>query len=328
MRAALSSRIRRAAVLAVLAWIGGTLPAGAEIYPTRPIRLVVPFSSGGSVDTVARLLGRHLSENLGQSIVTDVRPGAGTLIGTDIAAKAPPGGYTLLMINSSSASAVSLYKKPPYDLVKDFTPIATIGYTPYVVVVHPKLAVRTLPEFIVFARARPQQLHYASSGNGVGTHLAVELLKSVTGIDLVHVPYTGVAPAVTALVSGEVPVMVVNLVSALPHIRSGDILALALADAARSKLLPDVPTTEQAGLPDFQFNEWYGLVAPAGTPPDIIAQLSAQVARIVGTADFTERLAGLGAEPMIKSPAQFADYLKSEIDSYARIVKAANVQLD
>ncbi|MEJ0070685.1 MAG: tripartite tricarboxylate transporter substrate-binding protein [Pseudomonadota bacterium] len=216
-----------------------------------------------------------MSEALGQPLLVEPRPGAGTLIGTEMGAKAPADGYTLVMINSSSASAISLYKKVPYDLVKDFAPIATIGYTPYVVAVHPSVPARSLPQLIELARAKPGQFNYASAGNGVGSHLAVEQFKSIAGVDLVHVPYKGVAPAVTALVAGEVSTMIVNLVSALPHIKSGEILGLAITDETRSSLIPDVPTTAEAGLPRYQFNEWYGLVAPFGTPPKVISDLNA-----------------------------------------------------
>jgi tripartite-type tricarboxylate transporter receptor subunit TctC len=314
--------------IALVAIVAGATTTSAQSYPTHPIHLVVPFSTGGSVDTVARLIGLRLSDDIGQPIVIDDRPGAGPLIGTEVVAKATPDGYTLLMINSSSASAVSLYRKVPYDLMRDFAPIATIGYTPYVLVVHPKVAVETLARFVALARAEPGRLDYASAGNGVGSHLAVELFKTTAGVDLVHVPYKGVAPAVEALVAGEASVMIVNLVSALPHVRAGEIHALALADTVRSPLLPNIPIMAEAGLPGYEFNEWYGLVAPAGTPPSIIDDLNIRVARIIGTADFAQRLAELGAARLTKSPTQFTEYLDSEIARYARLVQAAHLQLD
>jgi tripartite-type tricarboxylate transporter receptor subunit TctC len=302
------------------------LPVTAQTYPTKPVRIVVPFGAGGSVDTVARLIGQRVSEAWGQQVIVDARPGAGSLIGTELVAKSPPDGYTLLMANASSASAISVYSKVPYDLFRDFTTVGLIGYTPHITVVHPSLPVQSLQELIRLAKAKPGEINYSSSGNGVGSHLAVELFKSMAKVDVTHVPYKGAPAAVSALLSGEVSLMIVNLISALPHVQSGKMRALGLADTKRSPLLPQVPTMTEAGLPGYVFTEWYGLIAPAAMPKDAIAKWNAEVNRIVATPEFKDKLATLGAVPSTGTPEQFTKYFRAEADRYAKLVKEAGIK--
>ena len=276
---------------------------------------------------MARLTMNRVGEAWGQQMVVDVRPGAGSLIGTDIVAKARPDGYTVMMAAASSAMAVSIYRKVPYDLLRDFTALGLIGYTPHITVVHPSVPARTLQELVALARSHPKAIFYSSGGNGVGSHLAVEMFASVAHVAFTHVPYKGAAPAVTGLVSGEVSLMVVNLVSAAAFVRTGKLRALGLADAARSPLLPDVPTMAEGGIP-FEFIEWYGMVAPAATPREIIAKWNAEINRIVATRDFQDRLANLGATPKTGTPEEFNSFLRAEVERYAKIVKTANVVAD
>ena len=312
-----------------MAFVAGAIASSvaAQSYPTAPVRVVVPFGVGGSVDTMARLTGSRIAEAWGQQMVVDVRPGAGSIIGTDIVAKARPDGYTVMMANASTAMAVSVYKKVPYDLLRDFTALGLIGYTPHIAVVHPSLPAKTVQELVTLARAHPKAIFYSSAGNGVGSHLAVEMFASVSSTAFTHVPYKGAAPAVTGLVSGEVSLMIVNLVSAAAFVKSGKLRALGLADARRSALLPDVPTMAEGGFP-FEFIEWYGMIAPAATPREIIAKWNAEINRVVGASDFQERLASLGATPKTGTPEEFNTFLRAEVERYAKIVRLANVTAD
>lgn len=314
------------AVLAGMACIAPLAHAQTP-YPTKPIRVVVPFGVGGSVDTLTRLVGQRITEAWRQQVVVDVRPGAGSLLGTEIAARSAPDGYTLMTANASSAMAVNVYRKVPYDLLKDFTTIGMIGYTPHITVVHPSLPAKTLKELIALARARPKEINYSSAGSGVGSHLAVELFGMMTQVQLTHVPYKGAAPAVAGLIGGEVSLMIVNLVSAMPHVKSGRLRALGFADSRRTPLLPDVPTMTEAGLP-YEFIEWYGLIAPAAVPRDVITRWNAELNRIVAAADFQEKLAGFGVTPRTTTPEAFGTYLREEVERFAKIVKTANVKVD
>jgi tripartite-type tricarboxylate transporter receptor subunit TctC len=316
------------AVVFAIAFILSAPLASAQGYPAKPMRIIVPFGAGGSVDTVARLVGQRVAEAWGQQVIVDARPGAGSLIGTDAVAKSPADGYTLLMANASSASAVSVYAKVPYDLFKDFTTVGLIGYTPHITVVHPSLPAQTLQELIRLAKAKPGDINYSSSGNGVGSHLAVELFKSMAKVNVTHVPYKGAPSAVSAILSGEVSLMIVNLISALPHVQTGRLRALGLADVKRSSLLPIVPTMTEAGLPGYVFTEWYGLLAPAAMPREAIAKWNGEINRIVATQDFRQKLAALGAEPSTGTPEHFSSYLRTETDRYAKLVKEAGVKAE
>ncbi len=317
--------------LVVCSYLIGLLAASAvsaQGYPTKPMRIIVPFGAGGSVDTVARLLGQRVAEAWGQQVVVDARPGAGSLIGTDFVAKAPADGYTLLMANASTASAISVYAKIPYDLFKDFTTVGLVGYTPHITVVHPSLPAQTLQDLIRLAKAKPGDINYSSSGNGVGSHLAVELFKTMAKVNVTHVPYKGAPAAVSAILSGEVSLMIVNLISALPHVQTGKLRALGLADVKRSSLLPNIPTMTEAGLRGYVFTEWYGVIAPAAMPREAIGKWNSEINRIVATQDFREKLSALGAEPSNGTPEQFASYLKTEADRYSKLVKEAGVKVE
>src|SRR5258706_1032712 len=317
--------------LVVCSYLIGLLAASAvsaQGYPTKPMRIIVPFGAGGSVDTVARLLGQRVAEAWGQQVVVDARPGAGSLIGTDFVAKAPADGYTLLMANASTASAISVYAKIPYDLFKDFTTVGLVGYTPHITVVHPSLPAQTLQDLIRLAKAKPGDINYSSSGNGVGSHLAVELFKTMAKVDVTHVPYKVAPAAVSAILSGEGSLMIVNPISALPHLQTRKFSALGLADVKRSSLLPNIPTMTEAGLRGYVFTEWYGVIAPAAMPREAIGKWNSEINRIVATQDFREKLSALGAEPSNGTPEQFASYLKTEADRYSKLVKEAGVKVE
>ncbi len=303
------------------------MPSIAQTYPAKPVRLVVPFGVGGSVDSLARVVSQPIAEAWGQQIVVDVRPGAGSLIGTEIVAKSRPDGYTLMMANASSTMAVSVYKTVPYDLLRDFSAVGLVGYTPHITIVHPSLSAKTLKELIALARAQPNVINYSSAGSGVGSHLAVELFKTVANVELTHVPYKGAAPAVLGLIAGEVSMMIVNLVSAVSHVKTGKLRALGLADDKRSPLLPDVPTMSEAGLA-YEFIEWYGIIAPSGTPHELVAKWNGEINRVVAGREFQERLAGMGVTPKTGTPEAFNTYLRSEVERYAKVVQSANVKVD
>jgi tripartite-type tricarboxylate transporter receptor subunit TctC len=288
----------------------------AQPYPSKQIRLVSPFGAGGSADTIARLVGQRLSEVLRQQVIIDARPGAGTLIGTDVVAKSVPDGYTLLLASSGSAAAVSVYAKVPYNLVTD------------IFVIPLSVPARSLKEFIQLARAKPKELNFSSSGNGTGSHLAGELFKSMAKIDVVHVPYKAAVSAVTAVIEGEVSMMIVGASSVVPHIKSGKLRALGITVSQRSSLFPEIPTISEAGLPGYECIEWFGVLAPAGTSGEVIGNLNTEISKIVQTAEMKSKFAAVGAEPLTNSPEQFASYLRSEIQRYAKIVQEANIRAE
>jgi tripartite-type tricarboxylate transporter receptor subunit TctC len=300
----------------------------AQPYPSKQIRLVSPFGAGGSADTIARLVGQRLSEVLRQQVIIDARPGAGTLIGTDVVAKSVPDGYTLLLASSGSAAAVSVYAKVPYNLVTDFATVGLVGYVPDIFVIPLSVPARSLKEFIQLARAKPKELNFSSSGNGTGSHLAGELFKSMAKIDVVHVPYKAAVSAVTAVIEGEVSMMIVGASSVVPHIKSGKLRALGITVSQRSSLFPEIPTISEAGLPGYECIEWFGVLAPAGTSGEVIGNLNTEISKIVQTAEMKSKFAAVGAEPLTNSPEQFASYLRSEIQRYAKIVQEANIRAE
>jgi tripartite-type tricarboxylate transporter receptor subunit TctC len=318
----------QAAILACIAALAGP-GAVAQGYPAKPVRVVVPQAPGAQSDLFTRLLGQKLSEGLGQPVVSDPRPGAGGAIGAEIAARAAPDGYTLLMgTNSTHSSNPALYAKLPYDPVKDFAPITlTIG-TPYVLTIHPSLPVTTLKQLIAFAKSRPGQLNYGSAGNGSTHHLCGELLKSMAGIEIVHVPYKGGPPSTAATLAGEVAMHFSTVAALNAHIRSGRLKALGVTRAERSSLLPEVPTLSEAGLPGFEMLSWFGLLAPAGTPRAIITRLNAETARALNTPDLKSAIAAGGSELMSGTPEQFADYIRTEIARIGRIAKTAGIRAE
>jgi tripartite-type tricarboxylate transporter receptor subunit TctC len=303
--------------------------ACAQAYPVKPIKMIVPFPAAGTTDIVARAVGQKLSEALGQQVIIDNRPGAGGNIGSDLVAKAAPDGYTLLMGTvGTHAINASLYSKMPFDHVKDFVPITLVAAVPNVLIVNPSVAAKSVQELIALAKAKPGQLSFASSGNGTSIHLSGELFKTMAGVDMVHVPYKGSAPALTDLMGGQVNLMFDNLPSALAHIKAGKLRALAVTSSKRSPALPDVPTISEAGLPGFEASSWFGVFAPAATPKEIIARLSAEIVKVINSAELKERLAAQGAEVVGGSPEQFAAHIKSETAKWAKVVKASGATVD
>jgi tripartite-type tricarboxylate transporter receptor subunit TctC len=298
-------------------------------YPAKPIRLIVPFPPGGSVDPIARLIGQKLTEIWGQQVIVDNRPGGNGVIGTELLAKAPPDGHTLVHLGASThAVNAVLLRNLPYDSVKDFAPIATVQRSNYVLVVHPALPAASLKQFIALAKSRPGEINYASAGNGNLNHLAAELFNMMTGVKTHHVPYKGGGPALADLVRGEVQMHFAVIVSALPHIRSGRLKPLAIGGENRFATLPDVPTFTEAGLPGFDLRPWQGMLAPAATPRPIVDRLSSEVGRIVAMPDIREKLASLGMEPLVSTPEQFAALLQADMAKAAKVIKVANIRLD
>ena len=305
-----------------------SIAAGAQAYPSKPVRLIVTFAAGGGADFMGRLIGQKLAESFGQSVVIDNRAGAGGAIGNEAVAKAAPDGYTLLLGAAGPlVIAPWLYAKLPFDTVKDFAPVTLLATVPFALTVHPSVPAKTVKELIALARANPGKLNYGSSGAGGAPHLAGELMKSMAKIEMVHVPYKGLAPAITDLIGGQLELIFadVNLVN--PHIQSGRLRGLAVTGAQRSPIMPALPTVSEAALPGYQAGTWYGLLAPAHTPRDVIARLNSETNRLLATAEVKERFATQGAEPAGNSPEQFASFIKSELDKWANVIRAANVKL-
>lgn len=301
----------------------------AQGYPNKPVRMVVPFPPGGTTDILARAVGQKLSEAWGSQVIIDNRPGAGGNIGTDIVAKAAPDGYTLLMATvGTHAINGSLYAKLPFDPVKDFAPVTLVASVPNVLVVHPSLPATSVKELIALAKSKPGELTFASSGNGTSIHLAGELFKTMTGTKMLHIPYKGSAPAITDLLGGQTNMMFDNLPSAMPHIKSGKLRALAVTSAHRSAALPDVPTIAESGIPGYEASSWFGVVAPAGTPKEIVAKINADIVRGLSAPDLKDRLSGQGAEPVGNTPEQFAAYIKTETAKWAKVVKESGAKVD
>ncbi len=304
-------------------------PATAQGYPAKPVKLVVPFPPGGSLDFAGRLIAQKLTEAWSQSVVVENKPGAGGNIGADLVAKAPADGYTILLgALSTHAVNPSLYASMPYDAVRDFAPITLIAVTPNVLVVNANSPVRNVVEFIAYTKANPGKLSFGSGSNGSAGHLAGELYKVETGTDAVHIPYKGGAPATQALLAGDTQFMFDNLANAMAQVKGGKLRALAVTTARRSSLAPDLPTMAEAGLPGFDISTWYGLFAPAGTPSAIVAKWNADVTKILNAPDVRARFVADGAEPAPDTPEQFSQFIAAELAKYARIVKASGAKVD
>ena len=302
--------------------------APADNYPNKPLRLVAPYAPGGGTDILARLIGAKLSEALGQTVVVDNRPGAGGIIGTDIVAKSPPDGHTLMLASPSPiVVAPHLHKKLPYDPLRDLAPITLITNVPAVMAVHPSVPARTVGELIKFAKSKPGTINYSSSGNGGTGHLAGEMLKTMAGIQMTHIPYKGTGPATAALVSGEVNLSFGNIISVLPHVKGGRIVGLAVTTEKRSPVMPDLPSVAET-LPGYAAGPFYGVLAPAGTPPAIIARLNREIVKILFSPDVKNNLSSEGAEPIGSSPAEFARLLKSETERWGAVVKQAGIRVE
>lgn len=317
----------RWAVALLLAALTGAAAAQSQ-YPSRPLRIIVPQSPGASTDLTARLIGQRLSEAVKQPVVVDNRPGAGSIHGTDIVAKATPDGYTLLVVASSISINPSIYAKLPYDTLRDLAPVTQLSAFPNMLVVHPSVPVKSVQDLIALAKAKPGQLNYASAGSGTGTHLSAELFKGMTGVDMVHVPYKGGGPAVIALVGGQVQLMFGTTVALLPQVRAGKLRAIAVTTAKRTPAAPDVPTIAESGVPGFDHGPWNALFTTGRTPEPIVARLNREVVQILHAPEVKAMFMKEGAEPVGNSPAEFAAVLKSEIVKWAKVVKAAGIKAD
>lgn len=295
-------------------------------YPTRAVRLIVPSSPGGGTDISARILAPQLTQFLGQQVIVENRPGAGTMIGGEAVARAAPDGYTLLMGISTLAINPAMYKKVSYDALKDLAPVSQAVSLSNVLVVHPSLPPRNVKEFVAFVKARPGLINFASAGVGTSPHLSMELLLVLAKLNMVHVPYKGSGPGVTDLVAGHVPVMMPNMLSAQPHIKTGRLRALGVTGIKRAPGAEDIPTIAEAGVPGYEAVQWYGVLAPAATPRDIITKLHAGVVRALQNPDVRQRLLNDGAEPVGSSPEEFAAYLRSETEKWAKVIKAASIK--
>jgi tripartite-type tricarboxylate transporter receptor subunit TctC len=300
----------------------------AQTYPAGPVRMIVPFPPGGGVDDMARILGKELSVALGKSIVIDNRAGANGNIGTEIAAKAPHDGYTLLFTGAGLVTNVSLYRNLPFDPVRDFAPISLVAFAPNVLVVHPSVPAKSVAAFIALAKAKPGELTYGSAGSGSTPHLAAELFKSMAHIDIVHIPYKGTGPATIALLSGEISSIFLPAIAALPQVKSGRLRALAATSRERLPSMPQLPTIAESGLSGYESSQWYGVLAPAGTPQEILNLHNSHIVRIMQAADIRKRLINDGSVPVGSTREQFASHIKTEIAKWANVVRQSGARLD
>jgi tripartite-type tricarboxylate transporter receptor subunit TctC len=300
--------------------------AHAQSYPSRPIRYIVAQAAGGSSDTLARLIAQRAGDGLGQQLVVDNRPGATGIIGAEVVARANPDGYTLLQVATSHATNPAMQAKLPYDTLRDFAPISLLSQQPNIWLVHPSVPVRNVKELIAYVKARPGQVNFASSGTGGSQHLAGELLNSMTGIDMTHVPYKGSPPALIDVLAGRVPLMSSTMPPALPHAKTGKVRVIAVTSAKRSPALPDVPTVAESGVPGYEAIAWQGLVAPAGTPKPIIGRINAEFVKAVKAPDISAKLNEQGYETVASTPEWFAQYTKAEIAKWSKVIKAAGIK--
>ena len=319
-----------AALFAAFVFLNPFAPlAGAEQFPSKLVKFVVPQTPGGATDVFARKFAQVLSEKWGQPVIVENRAGAGGVVGTDAVAKSAPDGHTLLVTYAGSqAINPSLYSKIPFDSVKDFQTVATLAVTPFILIVHNKLPAKDLAEFIALARAKADALTYASSGNGSVNHLLGEMLKSDSGIRMLHVPYRGVAPAITDVIGGQVDSAFSSVPSVLQMVRSGNVRALAISSAQRNSAAPEIPTIAELGFPGFDVNPWWGILAPAGTDMAIVRKINSDVDSVLRTPEMIAFLATQGAEPLVTSPEKFLEMLQADIAKWAKVVKSANVSLD
>ncbi|WP_137894620.1 tripartite tricarboxylate transporter substrate binding protein [Ramlibacter sp. 2FC] len=322
---------RRCVLSAIVLAAATTLPlaAAAQNYPTKPITIVVPFAAGGTTDILARLVGQHLSTELGQPVVVENKAGAGGNIGAAYAAKAPTDGHTLFMGTvGTHAINASLYKKLPYDPVKDFAPLSRVAMVPNLLVAHPSQPFKTVQEMIAYAKANPGKINFGSPGNGSSPHLSGELFKSLAKVDMVHVPYKGSAPAVSDLLGNQIAIMFDNLPSVIPHVRAGKLRAIAISTAKRSADLPDVPTIAEAGVPGYEATSWFGMFAPAATPAPVLAKISTALGKVLAKAEVKKKIDDQGGEPANETPAQFADFIQKESLKWGKVVKESGASLD
>lgn len=304
------------------------LPAWSQSYPSHPVRIIVPFAAGGPADIYARFVGQRLQEALGQAFVVEDRPGGGSVVGTDAVAKSAPDGYTLLMMSNTHTVNESLISNKPFQLLRDFLPVAPVNYSDLVLVVHPSVPANTLKELIALAKSKPHVLNYASSGPGTPYHMAGELFKAMAGLDIVHVPYKGSSGARTDILGGQVQMMFDAITTMAPNVRAGKLKALGTTGKVRSPVLPEVPTIAEAGVPGYEAVIWLGIMAPAGTPKPIVERLNAEIRKIVHSPEIKEAWAKQGAAPMSMSTEEFGQYLREDIAKWANIVKISGAKVD
>ena len=315
-------------VVAAIIFLGWHAPVFAQAYPSKPVRIISPFAPGGGNDTICRIIAPRLGENLKQQVIIDSRPGANGIVGTEVAARSAPDGYTIILIPSGHAVNASLYKKLPYDSIKDFTPITLVATSPLILVMHPTVPVKNVKELIAFARARPGQLTYSSAGVGASAHLAGALFETMTGTKMVHVPYKGSALALTDLIGGQVSLSFSTSASAMPHVRSGRLRALAGTGATRSPALPDLPTVAESGAPGYEASLWYGFVGPARMPAEIVQRLNSEIVAVLKLPEVRDRLANEGVEARSTTPEEFAKLLMSDLKRWANVIARAGVRVE
>ncbi len=311
----------------VLIFIGGFAVAQTEGFPSKTIRIVVPFAAGGPADTIARIAATGL-QSMGQSVIVDNRVGAGGMLGAQAVAKAAPDGYTLLLCNIGDAMAVSLYKSIPYSFERDFAPVSLLASSPFLIAVHPSVAARDFQQFLQLAKAKPGSLSYGSAGNGVSSHLSGEALKLKAGIDILHIPYKGQAPAMTDLLGGQISLMFANPVTTLPYVRSGKLRALAVTGPTRLADAPDIPTVSESGLPGYEAETWFGIAAPAGTPEAIINRLAEELSKVMNAKDVRASLESQGAIIVASTSSEFSRRIRADIVNWRSVITAARISLD
>ena len=306
----------------------GATPVFAQNYPTKPVRFILPFPAGGPTDILGRIIGQKLAVQLGQPVVPENRPGAGGNVGTEYGAKQPADGYTIVLASPSLSISPSLYKKLAYDPIKDFTSISLVAQIPNVLLVHPSVPVKTLMDLVKLAKANPGKLNFGSGGLGTSNHLGSELFKSLAGLNIVHIPYKGSNEAMVGMMGGHVDMVVIGVPPTLPHIKAGRVRPLAVLAAQRMPYLPDVPTSREAGIPNYEVTTWYDLIVPVGTPRDIVARLNAEWIKLAEMPDTRERMQAAGFEPMSSTPEQAAEFVKAEVVRWAKVIKDANLKTE
>ena len=302
--------------------------AHAQSYPSKPVRIIVPFAAGGPADVYARIIGRHLSETLGAAFVIEDRPGGGSVVGTDIVAKAPADGYTLLLMSNTHTVNESLLPKKPFQLMRDFVPVTPINASDLVLVIHPSVGIDSVKRLVAMAKARPGVLNYASSGPGTPYHMAGELFKSMAGVNIVHVPYKGSSGARNDVLGGQIEMMFDAITTMAPNVQAGRVRALATTGRTRSAVLPNVPTVDEAGVPGYDAVIWLGMMAPTGTPKPVVDRLNAEIRKVLARADVKESWKKQGADTMDMSPEQFGEFLRADVAKWAKVVKEAGIKVD
>jgi tripartite-type tricarboxylate transporter receptor subunit TctC len=320
--------MRRSALFALTLVACTLTTAFAQTYPDKPVRLIVPFSAGGPADLLGRLIAEKLTRSLGQTVVVINKDGAGTILGVDMAAKATPDGYTLLLGNVAMVINSSAGKRLPYDLKRDLAPVSLAFTQPLILVINPSLPIVNLKEFIAYAKANSGKLKYGSSGIGTSIHLTSELFRNATGIELTHIPYNGAAPALTDLLGGQIDLMFPGITPVVAHVKSGKLRAIGLTSAKRSAALPDVPTMNELGVANFESIGWYGVLVPAGTPKPVVARLNRDLVAALSQPDLRERLASQGGDAAASTPEQFAAFIDSELKKWTSVIRTANIQID